>query len=286
LLVYLAGHRDPARDPRLTTVALTLLAALPILVAVAPKIELLPASFDASGTSGTSWDRMIFEIWVAGFGLMMLRLGLDSARLIFWRLRSSRIDSMGSIEIRSLSTLDSPVAAGVFRQIIFVPAQWLEWPEETRRMVLSHETWHHRRRDPLWRWVAGISLAVNWYNPLVWWMVRRLKVQCEYACDACVLHQGVSARDYATLLCDLAECSDHGMHAIAIAGKTSLEGRVKRLMSATPAKGLPGVIVMISCVVACAMGLVFIGQKNRPAESFSQEEVKTRWAANPFPDGN
>ena len=153
-------------------------------------------------------------------------------------------------------------------------------------MVLAHETWHHRRRDPLWRWVAGISLAVNWYNPLVWWMVRRFTVQCEYACDACVLHQGVSARVYATLLCDLAESNDPGMHAIAIAGKASLEGRVRRLMSATPVKGLPGVFVMISCVVASAMSLVFIGQKTRPAESFSQEEVKTRWAANPFPGDN
>ena len=50
VLVYLAGRRDSARDPRLTTVALVLLAAAPLLAGALPKIPLLPEA--SAGISG------------------------------------------------------------------------------------------------------------------------------------------------------------------------------------------------------------------------------------------
>lgn len=43
-LVYLAGRRDAARDPRLTTVALLLLAATPLLAGALPKNPGAPGS--------------------------------------------------------------------------------------------------------------------------------------------------------------------------------------------------------------------------------------------------
>jgi beta-lactamase regulating signal transducer with metallopeptidase domain len=41
-------------------------------------------------------------------------------------------------------------------------------------MVLAHELAHLRRRD---HWVRGLELVVSvlyWWNPLVWWVRRRL----------------------------------------------------------------------------------------------------------------
>lgn len=285
-LVYLAGRRDAARDPALTTVALLLLAVFPLLVAALPKIGVLPARSVAGSIGGFSWPGVVFHIWSAGLGLALLRLLASAMALTTWRRRSRWIASRDGIEIRELSTLKSPVAAGVFRKIIFVPASWRDWSEPSRQIVLAHESAHHRRHDPLWRWVAGISCAVNWYNPLVWWMARRLSLQCEYACDAGVLHQGVSARDYAGLLCNLAEDSAPGVHAMAMAQRSSLERRVRRLTHTNPAGGSADVRVMMLGVTCAAAIAALIGPKANPVQHFTPEEVQTRWTANPFPGEN
>ncbi|RYD18650.1 MAG: M56 family metallopeptidase, partial [Verrucomicrobiaceae bacterium] len=209
LLVYLAGRGDAARDPRLTLVALGLLAVFPVLWFFLPKVGVLPAgagSATGGEGSGISWLWIAGAVWAAGFSYGAVRLVLAARGISGWRMRSVLSGSEDGVEIRRLDGLRGPVAAGVFRKVVFVPAAWETWPHETRRMVMEHELAHHRRRDPLWRWIAEIACVVNGCNPLVTWMARRLAEQCEYACDAEVLSRGgVTARDYARLLCDFAE---------------------------------------------------------------------------------
>jgi bla regulator protein BlaR1 len=178
------------------------------------------------------------------------------------------------------------VAAGVFHPVIYVPDAWNHWSDRAREIVLDHETAHHRRRDPLWRWVAEIACAVNWCNPLVWWMVRRLTIQCEYACDTSVLRNGVAAGDYAALLCDLAEASSFRGPALAMAERNSLECRVRRLVDARKPQGVAGVGLMIAVAVVSASAFALIGFKSVVAPQISPGEVRTRWSADPFPGGN
>lgn len=286
LLVYLAGRRDAARDPRLTGLALALLAVFPALAWVLPKFAVLPARAGVGMEAGFSWMGPALGIWAAGFGMVMLRLCIAAGVLAGWRGRSRLIDHVGRIEIRELRGLKGPVAAGVFRQVVFVPEAWNDWPERIQRIVLDHETAHHHRRDPLWRWVAEIAFAVNWFNPLVWWMVRRLTIQCEYACDSAVIRKGVSARDYATLLCDLAEAPAFRGPALAMAERASLENRVGRLMSMRKPPGVVVIPLMIAVALAAAFAFASISLKSVAVERFSPEEVRMRWAADPFPGGN
>jgi beta-lactamase regulating signal transducer with metallopeptidase domain len=164
-----------------------------------------------------------------------------------------------------------------------VPDEWNQWPDETRRIVLDHELAHHRRRDPLWRWIAGVACVVNGGNPLVIWMVRRLTIQCEFACDAMVLKQGVAVRAYANLLCDFAEARPPSGPMLAMATSSTLESRVRRLLNPRPPKGTAGLVALAVLTLTIAASLSMIGAGRIIPAPVSRDEVRTRWAADPFP---
>lgn len=289
--VWLAGRRDSARDPRLTTLCLVLLAAFPLLGAWLPKVPLLPTGEGpgVSNATGFGWMKMLEFLWLAGFGVAGLRL-LSAARgIALWRARSELLGLEDGVEIRLLVGLRGPVAAGVWRRVVFVPAAWRTWSTDTRRMVLAHELAHHRRHDPLRRWVAELACAINWFNPAVVWMARRLAMQCEFACDAAVLHCGVDARAYAGLLCDCARDRAPRGLVLAMTDGAGLEARVRRLAKPTAPAGRWTLAAFFALTLAAAGTLALLGPAKPPipvpTEVFTPQEVETRWSANPFPGG-
>ncbi|MES2923055.1 MAG: M56 family metallopeptidase [Verrucomicrobiota bacterium] len=283
LLVFLAGRNDKARDPRLTVLALALLAVFPVLLACLPKFAVLPVRAASGNPSGFPWMDVLLLVWAAGFLAMTLRLIVSALGISKWRRRSLLLDRVDGVEIRQLSGLKGPVAAGVIWPVVFVPGEWNDWSDETRRIVLDHEHAHHRRRDPLWRWIAGIACAVNGGNPLVIWMVRRLTMQCEFACDAMVLEKGVAVRAYATLLCDLAEARPPAGPVLAMAARSTLESRVRRLLNPHPSQATAGLAGLFILTLTVAAALPMIGSGKISPEPVSRDEVRTRWAADPFP---
>ncbi len=283
LLVFLAGRRDQARDPRLTVWVLILLTSFPILVGLLPKIEILPTRETTGSVEIFPWTDLVLLVWTIGFCVAGIRLGLAAKQVSNWRRSSRFLEWNEGVEIRELPVMKSPVAAVVMRPVIFVPEGWNEWPLENRQIVLDHEMAHHRRRDPLWRWIAEIACAVHCYNPLVFWMRRRLTIQCEFACDALVLRNGIVAADYARVLCDCAETNAIRGPILAMAERSSLELRVIRMMKPTRPLGSIGFLSLVALTVALAGVLGSLSPLKRATNPISQEEVEVRWSANPFP---
>ena len=67
---------------------------------------------------------------------------------------------------------------------LIVPERfWAELSKEERQGVLLHE-WAHLRRRDVWRQLFVRMIAmVHWWNPIVWWTVRKYEESCEWACD-------------------------------------------------------------------------------------------------------
>lgn len=284
--VWFAGRRDEARDPRLTLLALGLLAVFPLLFFL-PEWRVLPHAA-AQESAAPSWTRWLPWIWGAGVAIASLRLVVALTVLHRWRKKSRRIEAREAgdalVDIRLLECLSSPVAAGILKPVVFVPPAWQDWPQETREAVLAHEIKHHRRRDPLLRAIGAVACTLHWFNPLVWWMARRLADQCEFACDEEVVADGMVAERYANVLCDLAASTRSPATALAMAHECGLEARVKRMFSAVP-KGskvvLGGLVVLTS---ATALGLAVIRRADPPAKpAIPVEEIQTRLSADPFP---
>ncbi len=282
-LVMLAGWRDKARDPRLTGVLLALTAAFPLLLAIVPKAPVIPAEYGTVAPALSSAGKVLLGFWLACSMVAALRLASSALSIWRWRRRSSLLFRVQNVEIRLLPGLRGPVAAGVIRPTVFVPVAWKTWSDETREMVLAHEISHHRRRDPLWRWIAEIACAVNGYNPLIIWMGRRLAMQCEFACDSMVVGRGTSLKNYARLLCDFADEGRSRSLAMAISNPSTLEMRVKRLMGPAPRLGAAAVGTLVAVAVGLAVASASLAIDNKKHEVISTKEVELRWNANPFP---
>lgn len=282
-LVFLAGRKDAAHDPRLTMLLLALSAVFPIMATMLPKIEILPAVVGVAGAIGFPWGKLLITIWALGFAVAMARVILAAKGLRCWKSRAMELDRVGGVAICALEGLRGPMAAGVFKRVVFVPSSWREWPEENRRIVLEHELAHHRRRDPLWRLLAELACAVHWYHPLVRWMARRFVMQCEYACDATVLREGTHVKIYARLLCDFAEERSISSLALSMAESSSLESRVRRML--LPECELGGKILLalggLGLLAACSLSMIVREAEN--SATVPAAEVRLRLTADPFP---
>ncbi len=282
-LVFLAGRRDAARDPKLTVLLLIMLGLFPLMATVLPKIQVLPSHGGSASAPEVSWIDYLPAIWAAGFALAIIRLSYATAVLHGWKKQAVEVDRIDGVAICELPGLQGPVAAGVWNPVIFVPASWHDWPADHKRIVLAHELAHHTRRDPLWRLLAELACAVHWYHPLAHWMKRRFILQCEYACDARVLGKGIDPKAYASVLCDFASQRSPSPLAPAMAETGSLESRVRRMLKPSGelrGRTLAG-LALLGVLTACSLSMV--ERKNQVSATIPAAEVELRWSANPFP---
>ncbi len=284
--VWLAGRRDVARDPRLTLLALGLLAVFPLLFFL-PKWEVLPPpARDTGEVSGAM--RWLPWLWAAGVLVASVRLVAALAQLWRWRRESERVGVREAgnliVDVRLLKSYPGPVAAGIWSPVIFVPSDWGYWSPEVREAVLAHEMKHHLRRDPLWRAVGAIACTLHWFNPLVWWMAGRLADQCEFACDEAVVADGFRADRYANVLCDLAAATRAPATTLAMAHEGGLEARVRRMMTKVPRGSRMVLAALIFFTAVTAIGLAVLRRAEPPEKpAIPIEEIRTRLEADPFP---
>jgi beta-lactamase regulating signal transducer with metallopeptidase domain len=130
--------------------------------------------------------------------------------------------------------VSTPLTWGIGKAVILLPEDALDWPASHRSVVLRHELAHVARRDTLAQLVAGVTCAVYWFHPLVWLTARRLRAECERACDDRVLSSGTTAADYASHLLIVARTANTlgtpGFVALAMARSSRLEGRVRAIL--------------------------------------------------------
>jgi uncharacterized protein (TIGR03435 family) len=187
-------------------------------------------------------------IWTLGCGAILLHL--LSGIVAMSRLRrcaatrpaaSWTVDAHGvaadlgiaRVSFAESDRSDVPFVCGVITPLVIMPATASSWTSERRRVVLLHELAHVKRRDCLTQLLARITVAIYWFNPLVWVAAHRLHVERERACDDVVLTSGVRGSDYAGHLVAIANAAVASRSPFAAAGVAmARRGRLeRRLMS-------------------------------------------------------
>lgn len=170
-----------------------------------------------------------------------------------------------------------PLTWGTLRPVVVVPADAGEWSAERRRVVLAHELAHVRRLDCLTQTLAQLACALHWFNPLVWYAARRLRIERENACDDAVLALGTSGADYAGHLLEVARRFRPGVRlagaaAIPMARPSQLEGRLLAVLDPLRPRGelrrrtlLNAAVAVVALVVV--LGCVSVRAEDAPADS-------------------
>ncbi|BFH59633.1 M56 family metallopeptidase [Paenibacillus azoreducens] len=93
------------------------------------------------------------------------------------------------VDIYRDPNIQSPYIAGIFRPAVYLP-ELLDGEAISKRLlkhVIAHELAHYKRKDTIWNMLGSLVFAIHWMNPLVWFILRRMKADRELACDACAL---------------------------------------------------------------------------------------------------
>ncbi|MDC0598683.1 TonB family protein [Gammaproteobacteria bacterium] len=109
------------------------------------------------------------------------------------------------IEILETEVLTSPLSWGLRKPVILMPSDSAHWTIEKVRNVLIHEVCHIQRLDWLSHLLSRLTIAIYWFNPLIWYAVRKLGEEAEQACDDAVLLYGRNQSEYANDLLEIAK---------------------------------------------------------------------------------
>ena len=138
---------------------------------------------------------------------LLIAIGFGRRKLNRERIRAERAQLAG----HGVLVTDNvgPAVAGIRQPVVLVPRWVFALDDPSQRLLMAHEMEHVRRRDTALLFAGATSAALMPWNPVVWWMVGRLRLAVEQDCDARVLAAHPGVRRYADLL--LTAASRHGL---------------------------------------------------------------------------
>jgi len=106
------------------------------------------------------------------------------------------------LEVYESSAISSPMLIGLLHTKLVFPTSQKQWQDKELEYIVSHELWHYRNRDLLWKLLLVLVWCLNWWNPFVLLMKRKCFFYMELACDEGVLKevQEINRGDYAEML--------------------------------------------------------------------------------------
>ena len=126
---------------------------------------------------------------------------LLAARTQYWR---KALGCRRKVEVRTSASIDSPAAVGFLDGVLLVPEYFsCDLSVAELDTVLIHELAHFRRNDDRACFVERVLLCLFFWHPLVHWIVRRIDLEREIACDDVVLSYTHQPRRYAQTLARL-----------------------------------------------------------------------------------
>ena len=221
-----------------------------------PLVSAAPSATESASTPAVAaraaWpDASLLAAFVWGAGALGVLASLVAGTVGSWWIRSTArplhapwvdeaqvlaeaFEIPRSVAIVESSAVTMPMVCGIWRPVIVMPEAAEHWSDDRRRVVVLHELAHVKRRDCLTQALAQIVCAAYWFNPIVWFAARRLRVERERACDDFVLAAGEKGPDYAAHLLEIAQTMRHrgapAFAGLAMARPTQLEGRLLAIL--------------------------------------------------------
>jgi HEAT repeat protein/beta-lactamase regulating signal transducer with metallopeptidase domain len=213
--------------------------------------------FAGTALAGRDVAGILLAGWALGVAFFLARLGV-SAAAAYWlvrgaapvndatllrEIRAARRDLGIRSEVRVVCSerVSMPLAWGLLRPAVLLPAESTRWSAPRRRIVLLHEMAHLKRRDCQMLLLGRLVNAFHWFNPLAWTATWRLQAERERACDDLVLSTGTRGADYAEHLLEIARAvkaaRTPSWAAVAMARPSELEGRLLAILDPRRRRG-------------------------------------------------
>ncbi|MDS1001998.1 M56 family metallopeptidase [Clostridium sporogenes] len=93
-----------------------------------------------------------------------------------------------SIPIYACDDFKAPCIFGILKPKIYIPKYKYSTNDyKYLSHIFLHELIHYKRKDLIYNFLGTITILIYWFNPIIWFIVKKMKLQREYACDTYVL---------------------------------------------------------------------------------------------------
>ena len=151
-----------------------------------------------------SWQSIALIVWLAGIVIFSTILLLKMSQLRRWHdqqvekfipawFHEMLVETASNFQMNNLPAIvfhnqvKTPAVYGLFKPVMLLPADYFKRLTKTEaRHVLLHELAHLKRGD---LWMHGLCLLlqiVYWFNPLLIWVRKQMKMIREICCDLTV----------------------------------------------------------------------------------------------------
>ncbi len=182
--------------------------------------------------------------------------------------------------------LDTPAAAGILRGKVILPDT--ELTKDRLKAALSHELIHIKVKDNLVKMALLVAVVMNFYNPLVYYLLIRWNVTAELYCDDKALtgKSEQEKKDYANMVIDFAVGKYNNrknpfMGLAESAGEKQLKERIEYIKKAKRNCGIIGKVIgtllIIIAVFSSSLTAAAYQPRNfdmRLDEEYSGDEIE------------
>ena len=179
----------------------------------------------------------------------------------------------------------SPMMIGLIKPRILLPTADLTQDELS--FILKHELVHYKRKDLLYKYLAVAAMALHWFNPFVYLMMKAINFLCETSCDAEVLRSTDENTRlyYGETIIGVASYQAKMRTVLSTSFCAGKKGMTKRLYSImeTRKKKVGAIIACVILSLTMSTGLVFaptLSELPMPYDNVpisSVESVNVNW---------
>jgi beta-lactamase regulating signal transducer with metallopeptidase domain len=221
----------------------------PILSLPGPAVVVhIPGPPNIAPLAGTG----IVAVWALGALIGLGGLARSLARVRSLKARSSPLDGTLATELPWLTTTpgreiylrlsyetETPIAVGFRRPVILLPTEMATADGLTSiEPLIMHEYAHLARYDDWSNLVQRLTERLFWFNPLVWFIGRRIALEREVAADEAVVSRTHDPKVYASTLWRMAQEMRMPEHVVVAPGamltRKQISVRIERLLDEAP----------------------------------------------------
>jgi TonB family protein len=224
----------------------------------APNILLtLRPSVVSEGHTGFGWFVVVTALYWVVAATLAFRYALGLVRMWAIRRKARPLNDTwtAGLDVRATKRIGVPATFG---SSVLLPVEFATWSDRKRDAVIAHERSHVVERDCYLLWLARLHTCLFWFNPLAWWIQRKVAALAEATSDDAAVGIVGDRPAYAEILLEFASYGRAANGAVAPMARSCVSYRIERIISQTASSRMPTVKRRLLAIAALLPAVVFV----------------------------
>lgn len=151
---------------------------------------------------------------------------------------------------------------GIFNSKILISKETLKLEDEELKYVFLHELAHYKRKDLILNMIMLLMLSIHFFNPIVWYLFKRIREDIELAADEYVIRNMSKneIKQYGLTLIrmlELNQTNDYAINFLCMSDtERNMERRIKMIKN--PFKNKLVNVIFVILIIVILTSIVFV----------------------------